>query len=72
MRIAILDLYEGQPNQGMRCIRQIINEWSEFHSIETSFDEFDVRKENQVPDLSFPTVKCYLVITTVNNIKRIP
>ena len=53
MRIAILDLYEGQPNQGMRCIRQIINEWSEFHSIETSFDEFDVRKENQVPDLSY-------------------
>ncbi|MGZ5189804.1 MAG: type 1 glutamine amidotransferase [Flavisolibacter sp.] len=53
MRIAILDLYEGQPNQGMRCIRQIINEWSEFHSIETSFDVFDVRKENQVPDLSY-------------------
>src|SRR5688572_23086778 len=53
MRIAILDLYEGQANQGMRCIRQIINEWGEFHSIETSFDEFDVRKENQVPDLSY-------------------
>ena len=35
IRIAILDLYEGQANQGMRCIRQIINEWSEFHSIET-------------------------------------
>lgn len=53
LRIAILDLYEGEPNQGMRCIRQIISEWSEFHSIETSFDEFDVRQKKQVPDLSY-------------------
>lgn len=53
LRIGILDLYEGEPNQGMRCIRQIINEWSEFHSIETSFDEFDVRQKKQVPDLSY-------------------
>jgi homoserine O-succinyltransferase len=53
LRIAILDLYEGQPNQGMRCIRQIINEWSEFHSIETSFDEFDVRQHKSAPDLSY-------------------
>lgn len=53
MRIAILDLYEGQANQGMRCIRQIINEWGEFHSIETTYDEFDVRIKNQVPDLSY-------------------
>jgi homoserine O-succinyltransferase/O-acetyltransferase len=53
LRIAILDLYEGQPNQGMRCMRQIINEWSEFHSIEVSFDEFDVRQLNKVPDMSY-------------------
>jgi homoserine O-succinyltransferase/O-acetyltransferase len=53
MRIAILDLYEGQPNQGMRCIRQIINEWGEFHAIKVSFDEFDVRQHNQLPDLSY-------------------
>lgn len=53
LRIAILDLYEGQPNQGMRCIRQIINEWSEFHGVETSFDEFDVRLKNETPDLSY-------------------
>jgi len=53
LQIAILDLYEGQPNQGMRCIRQIINEWSEFHSIPIMFDEFDVRQYKQVPDLSY-------------------
>lgn len=53
LRIAILDLYEGQPNQGMRCIRQLIQDWGEFHSIPLSYDEFDVRQHNQVPDLSY-------------------
>ena len=53
LRIAILDLYEGKPNQGMRCIRQIINEWAESHCVETSFDEFDVRQHKQVPDLTY-------------------
>jgi homoserine O-succinyltransferase len=53
LRVAILDLYEGQANQGMRCIRQILSEWSEFHSIEISFDEFEVRQQKQLPDLSY-------------------
>src|SRR5438067_10197067 len=53
IRIAILDLYEGQANEGIRCIRQIITDWSEFHGIEMKWDEFDVRLKNQVPDLSY-------------------
>jgi len=53
LRIAILDLYEGQANQGMRCIRQIISDWSEFHGIESEWKEFDVRLKNEVPDMSF-------------------
>lgn len=53
LRIAILDLYEGQANQGMRCIREIINQWSEFYGLETQFDEFEVRLKNEVPDLSY-------------------
>lgn len=53
IRIAILDLYEGQANQGMRCIRQIIQEWGEFYGIETMWDEFDVRRKIEVPDLTY-------------------
>ncbi len=53
IRIAILDLYEGQPNQGMRCIREIINQWSEVYHIATSWDEFEVRLKNSVPDMSY-------------------
>ncbi|HVG40908.1 MAG TPA: hypothetical protein VM888_04785, partial [Chitinophagaceae bacterium] len=53
IRIAILDLNEGQPNQGMRCLREIINQWSEYHHIEMEWDEFEVRLKNEVPDLSY-------------------
>jgi homoserine O-succinyltransferase len=52
-RIAILDLYEGVANQGMRCIREIINQFSDFNNLEISWDEFDVRQKNEVPDLSY-------------------
>lgn len=53
VRIAILDLYEGKPNQGMRCIRTILQEWSESHDISVIVDEFDVRLQNQLPDNSY-------------------
>ncbi len=52
-RIAILDLYEGAENQGMRCIRELINEWSDENKIDVSFEEFEVRINQEVPDLSF-------------------
>ena len=53
IRIAILDLNEGKPNQGMRCIREIIEQWREFYNVEATWDEFDVRQHNKVPDLSY-------------------
>ena len=53
IRIAILDLYNGQANQGMRCLRQIIKEWSAAHLLTVQLDEFEVRRFKQVPDLSY-------------------
>lgn len=53
IRIAILDLYEGQPNQGMRCLRDIITQWGEQHKLEVSWQEYDVRQQCQVPDMSY-------------------
>ena len=53
VRIAILDLYEGRPNQGMRCIREIIKEWASSQQLEVDCTEFDVRLSNQLPDNSF-------------------
>jgi GMP synthase-like glutamine amidotransferase len=53
LRIAILDLYEGQENQGMRCLREIVKQFSEINSIHVVLDEFDVRLKFSVPDLSY-------------------
>ncbi|HLF47341.1 MAG TPA: hypothetical protein VI548_13010 [Chitinophagaceae bacterium] len=53
IKIAILDLYEGHANQGMRCIREILALFSENKNIDLSWDEFDVRLQNQLPDMSY-------------------
>jgi homoserine O-succinyltransferase/O-acetyltransferase len=53
LRVAILDLYEGFANQGMRCIREIISGFGAMQGIQIQYDEFDVRLKNEVPDLSY-------------------
>jgi GMP synthase-like glutamine amidotransferase len=53
IRVAILDLYAGIENQGMRCIREILNQYGEEHAIDLVWDEFEVRLQQQVPDLSY-------------------
>jgi homoserine O-succinyltransferase/O-acetyltransferase len=53
VRIAILDLYEGAANQGMRGIREIIKQFGEINHLNIELDEFDVRLKNTVPDLSY-------------------
>jgi homoserine O-succinyltransferase/O-acetyltransferase len=53
IHIAILDLYEGQENQGMRGLREIISEFAEMNHLELYLKEFDVRQKNELPDNSF-------------------
>ena len=53
IRVAILDLYEGVANQGMRCIREILNQFGESNNIDLSYDEFEVRIDKNTPDLSY-------------------
>ncbi|HEY4107560.1 type 1 glutamine amidotransferase [Puia sp.] len=53
IRVAILDLYEGQANQGMRCIREILTAYGRTHSLDLHFDEFEVRLKHETPDLSY-------------------
>jgi GMP synthase-like glutamine amidotransferase len=51
IRVALLDLYEGQVNEGMRCIRDILHQYSKAHGINLVYKEFDVRLKHQLPDL---------------------
>ncbi|MBZ5856715.1 type 1 glutamine amidotransferase [Flavihumibacter profundi] len=53
IRVAILDLYEGVENQGMRCIREILNLYSAENQLDLHWDEFEVRIQKKVPDLSY-------------------
>ena len=53
LRVAILDLYEGAANQGMRCIREILNQFGELNDLDLIWDEFDVRLKNEVPDMAY-------------------
>jgi len=47
LKIAILDMYNGEPNQGMRCIIDIINRFNHI----LSFKIFDVRGKGDLPSI---------------------
>ncbi|HCW06399.1 MAG TPA: GMP synthase [Cytophagales bacterium] len=53
IRIAILDLYEGVANEGMRGIRQLIEEFEADNHLMVHSELFDVRLKSEVPDLDF-------------------
>lgn len=53
LRIAVLDLYEGTANQGMRCIRQILKEYAHKNKLDIHFEEFEVRLQKNVPGLDY-------------------
>ena len=52
-KVALLDLYEGQANEGMRCIREILANWSIANNIQFHLDEFNVRQHLAVPSLDY-------------------
>ncbi|MFV5698983.1 type 1 glutamine amidotransferase [Flavobacterium sp. ZT3R17] len=48
IKIALLDMYNGEPNQGMRCIIDVVNRFSPV----VSFEIFDVRVKCELPDIN--------------------
>ena len=53
IHVAILDLYSGWENQGMRCIRDIVAEFGMVNDYKIISREFDVRQDNNLPDTDF-------------------
>jgi GMP synthase-like glutamine amidotransferase len=53
IKIAVLDLYDGEANEGMRCIRQLIEEFEADCHLMVNYRIFDVRLKNEIPDLSY-------------------
>ncbi|TPG61726.1 type 1 glutamine amidotransferase [Hymenobacter nivis] len=52
IRLAILDMYMGAANEGMRCIRQLIRRAEADHGLHFATETFDVRGQNQLPRLA--------------------
>jgi len=48
VQLAILDMYDGEPNQGMRCIHDILSKFSD----RIAWKEFDVRGKAEVPEIT--------------------
>jgi homoserine O-succinyltransferase len=53
LKIAVLDLNEGVKNEGMRCIREILERVQSTQYKELSWQEFEVRQSMQIPSLEF-------------------
>jgi hypothetical protein len=53
IRVAILDLYDGIENEGMRGFRDILERYKVKHNLNLIYEVFDVRRKVQVPDINF-------------------
>lgn len=53
IKVAILDLYDGVANEGMRGFREILERYKIQHNLNLSYQVFDVRGKAEVPGLGF-------------------
>ena len=51
--VAVLDLYDGDPNEGMRCIEALVQDWARQKNLALRYQVFDVRQALETPDTSF-------------------
>lgn len=49
IKIAILDMNAGQPNEGMRCIKMLVAQFLAGEDVQGSYDVFDVRIKAEIP-----------------------
>ncbi len=59
IKIALLDLYNGEPNQGIRAITEIVDAFKRrVHPGAMAFERFETRLRNETPDLSYDIFIC--------------
>lgn len=53
IKIATIDLYNNEPNEGMRCLREIVTDAGKKNpNIDLQYNVFETRYKDDVPDLS--------------------
>jgi GMP synthase-like glutamine amidotransferase len=53
IKVAVLDLYDGIANEGMRGFREILERYKAKHALNLTYEVFDVRKKVDVPGTDF-------------------
>ncbi len=53
VKVAILDLYDGIANEGMRGFREILERYQAQNDLNLSYEVFDVRRKAEVPGTDF-------------------
>ena len=53
IRIAVLDMYNNAPNEGMRCIRQLLARSAADNGVRFEVDTYNVRVDSEVPGLDY-------------------
>lgn len=49
IKLAILDMYDNHPNEGMRCIQNMVNS----DDFDVQWEVFDVRAKNEIPSHNY-------------------
>lgn len=52
-KVAILDMYDGFENQGMRSIQDILNDFSQAQQLQLEYKVYNIRGASEAPDLSY-------------------
>lgn len=50
IKIAMLDMYDGTPNMGMRCIHNLIYEWGKARGYKIDLKVYNTRGNCEIPD----------------------
>lgn len=53
VKAAIIDLYNGIPNEGMRGFREILDRFKKEKGLELTYEVFDLRKKLEIPGTDF-------------------
>lgn len=54
LKVAVIDLYNNEQNEGMRCIKEIVQDGNNYNSqFNITFDVFDTRFKNEIPDMGY-------------------
>ncbi|KQS41257.1 type 1 glutamine amidotransferase [Pedobacter sp. Leaf194] len=55
LKVAVIDMNNGAPNQGMRGIQEILSRFRHENNINLTFDIFDLRQKGEIPGIDYDT-----------------